>query len=102
MSKTTKPEAKNAKFVTLTEPLRRGETELTEITILKPNVLTLKGLKMFEIMQIDVDTYIQLLPRITAPALTKNELQNMEAVDFTALCLETVGFFVKAEATLDA
>ncbi|MGR6981223.1 phage tail assembly protein [Testudinibacter sp. P27/CKL/0425] len=101
MSK-TKPEAKNAKFVTLTQPLRRGENELTEITLLKPSVLSLKGLKMFDVLQVDVDAYIQLLPRITTPALTKTELQNMDPVDFTVLCTETIGFFVPSEATLEA
>ena len=95
----TKEQAKNAKFVTLNTPILRGEKEITEITLLKPNVLALKGLKMMDVMQMDVDAYINLLPKITTPTLTKADIYALEPEDFTALCTETIGFFVKTEQT---
>lgn len=95
----------NTKQVTLTQALVRGEKEITEISVLKPNIAALKGLKMFDVMQMDVDAYCQLLPRVTSPALTKVEVLNLDPIDFTALCSEIVGFFVKtepAEAVMEA
>ncbi|OOR99097.1 phage tail protein [Canicola haemoglobinophilus] len=85
------------KTVTLIQPLKRGETEINEIRLIKPNVNALKGLKMFDVMQMDVDAYCQLLPRITQPSLGKVEILNLDPIDFTALCSETIGFFVKTE-----
>lgn len=96
MAKKTTPLTKQ---VTLSVPVVRGETEITEISLTKPNVAALKGLKMFDVMQLDVDAYCQLLPRITTPSLTKADILNLDTADFTALCTETVGFFVKNEAT---
>ncbi|MFZ7109587.1 phage tail assembly protein [Avibacterium avium] len=95
----------NTKQVTLIQALVRGEKEITEISVLKPNIAALKGLKMFDVMQMDVDAYCQLLPRVTSPALTKADVLNLDPIDFTALCSEIVGFFVKtepAEAVMEA
>lgn len=85
------------KQVTLIQPIMRGENEIKEINILKPNIAALKGLKMFDVMQMDVDTYCQLLPRVTSPSLTKADVLNLDPIDFTALSSEVVSFFVKTE-----
>ena len=45
----------NSKVITLTNPLVRGENKITEITVNKPTVPALKGLKMFDVLQMDVD-----------------------------------------------
>ena len=39
----------NSKVITLTNPLVRGENKITEITVNKPTVPALKGLKMFDV-----------------------------------------------------
>ena len=53
--------------------IKRGEKEFTEITMLKPTVAALKGLKMFDVLQMDVDALQVLLPRVTQPMLHKND-----------------------------
>ena len=45
----------NTKIITLTNPITRGENQITEITVNKPTVPALKGLKMFDVLQMDVD-----------------------------------------------
>ncbi|MCK3655819.1 hypothetical protein A4G19_08630 [Pasteurellaceae bacterium Macca] len=89
----------NVKVVTLSTPVIRGEQQISEITLNKPNVLALKGLNLLSVMQLDVNSALELLPRITQPTLTKADLIAMEVDDFTALVSETTAFFVKAEAT---
>ena len=100
--KDTQTEAKNAKFVTLQEPIKRGTSEISEITVMKPTVPALKGLKMFDLLQLDTDAYITLLPRITLPSINKNELLALDPADFTELTTATIGFFVKPEAEVTA
>ena len=81
----------NSKVITLTNPLVRGANKITEITVNKPTVPALKGLKMFDVLQMDVDALQVLLTRVTNPV-----------ADFTELAAVAVGFLGKnseAEAT---
>lgn len=94
----------NTKIITLTNPITRGENQITEITVNKPTVPALKGLKMFDVLQMDVDALQVLLPRVTSPVLHKADFATMEVADFTELAAAAVGFLgknseVEAEAT---
>ena len=86
------------KIVTLDTPIKRNEKEFTEITVLKPTVAALKGLKMFDVLQMDVDALQVLLPRVTQPMLHKNDFINMEVADFTELVTAVIGFLAKNSA----
>ncbi|MDG6881063.1 Phage tail protein E [Phocoenobacter uteri] len=100
------------KQVTLSTPIKRGNSEIKEVTILKPNVLALKGLKLLDVMQFDVNALTVLLPRVTKPSLIKKDIEQLEIADFTKLSTELAGFFGseseedeetgKDEATLNA
>ena len=94
----------NTKIITLTPPITRGENQITEITVNKPTVPALKGLKMFDVLQMDVDALQVLLPRVTSPVLHKADFATMEVADFTELAAAAVGFLgknseVETEAT---
>lgn len=87
--------------VTLENPIVRGETEITEISLRKPSAGELRGVSLLQLMQVDVGTLITVLPRITTPALTVRELQDMDPVDFMALAGEVSVFFLgKADRDL--
>ncbi|MDP8176361.1 phage tail assembly protein [Pasteurella skyensis] len=97
--------------VRLKKAIKRGDKKITDITILKPNVLALKGLKLLDVMQFDVNALTVLLPRVTKPMLTKPDIEQLEIADFTKLSTELAGFFGaenengeegKDEATLSA
>lgn len=75
----------NTKTITLKQPITRGETQITEIQVRKPNVPALKGLKLLDLMQSDVNTVSTLLPRITQPMLTKADIDRLDITDFTNL-----------------
>ena len=92
------------KIVTLSTPIKRGEKEFADITVIKPTVAALKGLKMFDVLQMDVDALQVLLARVTTPVLHKSDFVTMEVADFTELAAAAVGFLgknseVETEAT---
>ena len=85
----------NTKIITLTNPITRGENQITEITVNKPTVPALKGLKMFDVLQVDVDAIHVLLARVTAPVLHKSDLVTIVVADFTELAAAADGFLGK-------
>ena len=86
------------KVVTLSTPIKRGEKEFAYITVIKPTVAALKGLKMFDVLQMDVDALQILLPRVTQPMLHKNDFVNMDVADFTELVGAAISFLGKNSA----
>ncbi len=82
------------KTITLDTPLQRGETEVTEIQIRKPKAGELRGVSITSLMQIDVSELTKVLPRITTPTLTDDELRNMDVADLTQMGLEVSGFLL--------
>lgn len=80
--------------VKLSNPILRGDKEYSDITVIKPTVAALKGLKLLDLMQSDVNALMVLLPRVTQPMLHKNDFETMDSQDFTALVTEVVGFLV--------
>lgn len=89
----------NTKTIKLINPLKRGTKEFKEVTINKPNVNSLKGLTMLNVLNADVDSIRTLLPRVTNPVLCAADFNTMDITDFTELTTGVIGFFVKSEAT---
>lgn len=78
--------------VTLEKPLKRGDQLVTEITLIKPNAGTLRGVSLAAVANSEVDALIKVLPRMTAPMLTEQEVAAMELPDLVALAGQVVGF----------
>ncbi|MDY4279635.1 MAG: phage tail assembly protein [[Pasteurella] mairii] len=81
-------------IVKLTQPIKRGDKEFTEITVTKPTIPALKGLKMLDVLQSDVNALTVLLPRVTQPMLHKNDFDSMEVSDFVELAGAAINFLV--------
>ena len=81
-------------IVKLTQPIKRGDKEFTEITVTKPTIPALKGLKMLDVLQSDVNALTVLLPRVTQPMLHKNDFDSMEISDFVELAGAAINFLV--------
>ena len=83
--------------VTLIEPIERGEGDkkqkIKSVKIRKPQSGELRGLKISQIMQMDVDTMMVLLPRVTDPALNDADIATLDPEDLTDLSVAVVGFF---------
>lgn len=79
--------------VELKKPLKRGDIEITEINLREPETGSLRGLEMFSILRMDVNTHRQLVPRISD--ITANEFDMLKPSDLVAVQTEVVGFFTE-------
>lgn len=89
----------NEEVVTLEEPIRMGEQMINQVTIRKPGVKALSGTSLQAIYQHDVDALCKVLPRVTSPALTPQQIYQMDPVDFATLGGHLVTFFVPESLT---
>lgn len=79
---------------TLEVPIQRGEQLITAITLRKPDAGSLRGIKLMDLLQMDVGALSTLLPRITSPALTPADVSKLDPVDLISLGTEVSTFFV--------
>lgn len=84
--------------ITLSRPLVRGETNITEVTLREPNAGSLRGLRLTDLLNGDVDSVATLLPRISEPSISSAEATNLAAVDLGQISGEIMGFFQPADS----
>lgn len=84
--------AENPNVVTLDTPVKRGDTEIKSVTLIKPNTGTLRGVSLAAVAGSDVDALIKVLPRMTYPSLTESEVATLEWTDIVSLAGKVVGF----------
>lgn len=92
------PEIKNEATVTLDAPVVRGKSEITEIVVRKPNSGALRGARLQALMDMDVDSMMLVLPRVTTPTLTRAEVMLLEPGDLLQLSMELVSFLLPKSA----
>lgn len=92
----TSPETPSGKIpdVTLSTAIRIDGKSVTGIDLRKPRTGELRGLKMTDVIQMDTDTMITLLARITRPPLSPDQVAALDPADFMALCSRVLHFFV--------
>ncbi|BBH14546.1 phage tail assembly protein [Chromobacterium haemolyticum] len=83
--------------ITLDQPIQRGQTQIASIRISKPSAGQLRGTKLVDLLQMDVGALITLLPRITLPPLTEQEVQGMDPADLTECGIAVASFLGKKE-----
>jgi hypothetical protein len=83
--------------VTFENPVRRGETLIESITLRKPRAGELRGLSLQALGQSDVNQLIALIPRISEPPLTLQEVEAMEIEDIGAIGSVVFDFFLGTE-----
>lgn len=80
--------------ITLETPIQRGEQTITDIALRKPAAGELRGVALADLLRLDVSALITVLPRVTNPTLTAQDVQQLDLVDLTALGTEVLGFFM--------
>ncbi|MEC7120353.1 MAG: phage tail assembly protein [Pseudomonadota bacterium] len=80
--------------VDLDEPIQRGDNLITRITLRRPQAGELRGISLLAVMQMDTNTLITLLPRISDPVLTTPELTRMNLADIVQLATVVANFHV--------
>jgi len=88
--------------VTLDTPVKRGTTEINQITLRKPSSGELRGIQLAELIQLDVASLIKVIPRLSSPGLTAPEVANLDPADLLAIGGKIVGFLLQKSAKTDA
>lgn len=90
--------APNEKIVELDTPILRGKTEVTSVTVRKTQAGALRGIRLQALMDMDVNAMMVVLPRVTTPALTTPEINEMDPADLLSLSVEVVSFLLPKSA----
>ena len=80
--------------ISLSEPITVGKDTITSVQLRKPQAGELRGIKLLDIMQMDVGAYMPLLPRITAPALTEQQVGQLDPADLLQVMNGVQSFFL--------
>ena len=85
---------KNDNAITLAKPVVRGDEKITQVTITDEikQAGSLRGLKLVNVMNMDVDSVAVLLTRVTSPRLKQTEITR----DFVSLSEALVPFLTPA------
>lgn len=86
--------------ITLDTPIQRGDLQVTTIELRKPMAGELRGVNLMAVMQMDVSAAITLLPRITSPALTTQEVERLDPADLLQLTSTVTSFLLPKSATM--
>jgi len=79
--------------VELSTPIQRASGPIGSLTLRRPATGELRGLKLMDVLQMDVNALGVLLPRIAQPTITKADVEAMELADVMELGVAVVGFF---------
>jgi hypothetical protein len=80
--------------ITLETPITRGEQVITKVELRKPFAGELRGVSLMDLMRMEVQTSITLLPRITNPSLTAHDVEGMDPVDLLQMATTVTGFLL--------
>ena len=83
-----------AASVTLDHPIKRGDVEIDTITIRKPVSGELRGLSVSSLLNLDYIALEKLLPRITTPRLTPQDVAALDPADLVQLGSEVMDFLL--------
>ena len=71
----------NTKVIELKDGFQRVNQIVKEINLVKPNTGHCSGLSLQKVLSFDIDALSVLLPRITLPAMTSEEVYKLELMD---------------------
>ena len=88
--------------ITLDYPVERGDQTITTVTLRQPRAGELRGTSLAELIQINVDAVSRVLPRITSPVLTADEIKRLHPADMFQLGSAVAGFLLPKSMRQDA
>ncbi|KFX61002.1 phage tail protein [Burkholderia sp. K24] len=70
---------------TLDEPIVRGNQTITHVTLRRPKSGELRGVTLSDLVNLDVTALSRVLPRISSPTLTEQDVANLDPADLVQL-----------------
>lgn len=92
----------NTTAVTLSAPIKRGDKEVADITLHKPNAGALRGVSLRELLDMNTDAIVTVVPRVSDPKITPQEMQAMEPCDLLMMGAALAGFLLPPELKTEA
>jgi len=80
--------------VNLDFPFARGDQTIDKVQVRRPKAGELRGLNIADLVQMNVMATTTLLPRITSPRLTAQEVADLDPADFTQFGMEVMDFLL--------
>ncbi|MGJ8514669.1 hypothetical protein R84981_001134 [Carnimonas sp. R-84981] len=84
--------------VTLETPITDGGEEIKEVTLRAPKAGSLRGISLADAVRMDADAIVKLVPRISSPALTEHQMNQLSAADLFAFGSEIVSFLLPQQS----
>lgn len=92
--------------VDLDTPIIRGEQTITSVEVRKPASGELRGVSLSDVLKMDVQALIKVVPRVTTPTLTEQDVARMDAADLLQIGSTVAAFLLpkatRAEASLSS
>lgn len=92
----------NTTVVPLSAPIKRGDKDLANITLHKPNAGALRGVSLRELLDMNTDAIVTVVPRVSDPKITPQEMQAMEPCDLLKMGAALAGFLLPPELKAEA
>ncbi|WP_187981233.1 MULTISPECIES: phage tail assembly protein [Pseudomonas] len=87
--------------VVLDQPIVRGATTIAQIALRKPNAGALRGITLSDLLQMDVNAIVRVIPRISTPTLTEAEVRAMDPADLVDAGSVVASFLLKKSMKAD-
>jgi hypothetical protein len=88
--------------IVLDTPIKRGDNEITEIVVRKPDAGELRGVTLTDLLQMDVAALIRVIPRISIPSIAEVEVAKMDPADLVSIGGAVAGFLLPNSALAEA
>lgn len=87
--------------ITLESPVQRTNSNVTEVLVRKPKAGELRGASLVNLINMDVASLEVVLPRITQPVLSRQEVGALDPADLTAIGMAVTSFLLPKAASED-
>ena len=88
--------------IELDSSIQRGEQTIDSLTLRKPTAGELRGVNLSDVLQLQTDALIKLIPRLSSPSLTEHEVRQMDPADLVQCGGEIAGFLLTKRAKGEA
>lgn len=87
--------------ITLNTPITRGDQTITTITLIKPTTRSFTGVRLTEVVHLNIDALAEVLPRMTEPRLFKEDITRMDISDTFQLGIGVIDFLLPKPVVLE-
>lgn len=88
--------------VTLDAPIKRGDTEITAVTLRKPLGGALRGVSLRDLLDMKGDAIMTVVPRISEPTLTDADMARVDGADLLQMGAVIANFLLPKAALAEA